>query len=557
MSEKISLKTKTFKVIVIVSLILILLGSATGLALYGYASLHNYKSESRHLINYTVSLEDQQYLEKIFKNTKKVFYSLPDDVRSKPRSEKFVDTVILLVDADYLAARDILVKCREETEQKNVSLMFTDPELNAIVYVVDGDKDEWAFLPGQWNKADISNIDSIEKSNWKLNISYGDEYGWSGTDYAPLRDSKGKKIGYVVMDLDLNDFLGKIFGFLVVLLPAAVIVVLLLAFLASRLLKKHIISHLTTMADAAREYIERDKVDQPDDDPYIFDSLGINTSDELEELWHSMSEMEMDVRDTMIRLRNITAEQERLGTELSIATQIQEGTLPKEFPAFEDRTEFDIYASMTPAKEVGGDLYDFFMVDDDHLAAVIGDVSGKGVSAALFMVIAKTLLQYQTQLGNLDPAEIFNHVNNKLIDINKANMFVTTWMGILTISTGELKYANAGHEYPAIRRAGEEYELVKDVHGIPLASFEDMIYQSGSFQLNPGDSVFVFTDGVTEANDIDEKLFGNDRLLKALNRDPDASPEVIDRNVHEALDEFVKDAPQFDDTTMLCLKYFG
>ena len=267
--------------------------------------------------------------------------------------------------------------------------------------------------------------------------------------------------------------------------------------------------------------------------------------------------MEMDVRDTMIRLRNITAEQERLGTELSIATQIQEGTLPKEFPAFEDRTEFDIYASMTPAKEVGGDLYDFFMVDDDHLAAVIGDVSGKGVSAALFMVIAKTLLQYQTQLGNLDPAEIFNHVNNKLIDINKANMFVTTWMGILTISTGELKYANAGHEYPAIRRAGEEYELVKDVHGIPLASFEDMIYQSGSFQLNPGDSVFVFTDGVTEANDIDEKLFGNDRLLKALNRDPDASPEVIDRNVHEALDEFVKDAPQFDDTTMLCLKYFG
>ena len=557
MSEKISLKTKTFKVIVIVSLILILLGSATGLALYGYASLHNYKSESRHLINYTVSLEDQQYLEKIFKNTKKVFYSIPDDVRSKPRSEKFVDTVILLVDADYLAARDILVKCREETEQKNVSLMFTDPELNAIVYVVDGDKDEWAFLPGQWNKADISNIDSIEKSNWKLNISYGDEYGWSGTDYAPLRDSKGKKIGYVVMDLDLNDFLGKIFGFLVVLLPAAVIVVLLLAFLASRLLKKHIISHLTTMADAAREYIERDKVDQPDDDPYIFDSLGINTSDELEELWHSMSEMEMDVRDTMIRLRNITAEQERLGTELSIATQIQEGTLPKEFPAFEDRTEFDIYASMTPAKEVGGDLYDFFMVDDDHLAAVIGDVSGKGVSAALFMVIAKTLLQYQTQLGNLDPAEIFNHVNNKLIDINKANMFVTTWMGILTISTGELKYANAGHEYPAIRRAGEEYELVKDVHGIPLASFEDMIYQSGSFQLNPGDSVFVFTDGVTEANDIDEKLFGNDRLLKALNRDPDASPEVIDRNVHEALDEFVKDAPQFDDTTMLCLKYFG
>lgn len=557
MNEKISLKTKTFKVILIVSLILIMLGSATGLALYGYASLHNYKNESRHLINYTLSLEDQKYLEKIFKNTREVFYSLPEDVRSDPKSDKFIESVIPLVDKDYLKARNILVKCREKTEQKNVSFMFTNSKPESIVYVVDGDKEEWAFLPGQWIKADIDSIESIEESTWKLNITHNDEYGWVGTDYAALRDSKGKQIGYVVMDLDLNDFLGRVFGFLVVLLPAAVIVVLLLAFLASRLLKKHIISHLTTMADAAREYTERDKVEQPDDAPYVFESLGINTSDELEELWRSMSEMEMDVRDTMIRLRNMTAEQERLGTELSIATKIQEGTLPKEFPAFEDRNEFDIYASMTPAKEVGGDLYDFFMVDDDHLAAVIGDVSGKGVSAALFMVIAKTLLKYQTQLGKMDPAEVFNQVNNKLIDINKANMFVTTWMGILTISTGELKYANAGHEYPAICRAGERYELFKDVHGMALASFKGMMYQSGSIQLDPGDSIFVFTDGVTEANDIDEDMFENERLLEALNRDPDADPDIIIRNVHEALDEFVKDAPQFDDTTMLCLKYFG
>ena len=557
MNEKISLKTKTFKVILIVSLILIMLGSATGLALYGYASLHNYKNESRHLINYTLSLEDQKYLEKIFKNTREVFYSLPEDVRSDPKSDKFIESVIPLVDKDYLKARNILVKCREKTEQKNVSFMFTNSKPESIVYVVDGDKEEWAFLPGQWIKADIDSIESIEESTWKLNITHNDEYGWVGTDYAALRDSKGKQIGYVVMDLDLNDFLGRVFGFLVVLLPAAVIVVLLLAFLASRLLKKHIISHLTAMADAAREYTERDKVEQPDDAPYVFESLGINTSDELEELWRSMSEMEMDVRDTMIRLRNMTAEQERLGTELSIATKIQEGTLPKEFPAFEDRNEFDIYASMTPAKEVGGDLYDFFMVDDDHLAAVIGDVSGKGVSAALFMVIAKTLLKYQTQLGKMDPAEVFNQVNNKLIDINKANMFVTTWMGILTISTGELKYANAGHEYPAICRAGERYELFPDVHGMALASFRGMMYQSGSIQLDPGDSIFVFTDGVTEANDIDEDMFEKERLLEALNRDPDADPDIIIRNVHEALDEFVKDAPQFDDTTMLCLKYFG
>ncbi len=557
MEKKVSLKIKTFRVIIIVSLIMLLLGSSTGLSLYGYAWLHNYKTESRHLIDYSLSLEDQAYLEKIFRETKKVYRGMPEDVRANPQSDAFMDACYPLVDDQFFAAREILVKCRERTEQKNVSYMFTDPDQSAIVYVVDGDEDEWAFLPGQWIKGDLDKIEKIERSGWLLQITHAEDYGWVGTDYEAIYDSKGKPIGYAVMDLDLNDFLHRTFRFLAVLLPVAAGLILILVGLSSGLLRRHIISHLTAMAEAAREYTARDKVSQADDAPLVFDSLDIHTSDELEELWLSMSEMETDVRDTMIRLRRVTAEQERIGAELSIATEIQEGMLPKDFPAFPDRTEFDIHASMEPAREVGGDLYDFFMVDEDHLALVIADVSGKGVSAALFMVIAKTLIRSQTQLEGQDPAEIFTHVNEKLMEINKARMFVTAWMGIMTISTGEVVYVNAGHEYPAIRRKGEPFAADKDVHGAPLAFRKKMRFRSGTFTLCPGDTLYLYTDGVTEASDADEKMFGRERLLEALNRDPDADPLRIDQNVHEAVSDFVKDAPQFDDTTMMCVKYFG
>ena len=557
MKKQISLKTKSFRVILIVSLILILLGSMTGLALYAYGSLHNYKSESRHLINYTLSLEDQEYLEKKFSQTREVYENMPDEVRADPKSESFVEACLPLLDKEFFAARDILVKCREETEQKNVAFVFTDPSHSALVYVIDGDEEAWAFLPGQWIKADLDTIKDIEKSTWRLTITHEDEYGWVGTDYAAIYDTKGKQIGYAIMDLDLNYFIGRISGFLAVLLPAAAILVLFLAFLSSGLLRKHIISHLTSMADAAREYTALDKVNQPDDAPFVFEGLDINTSDELEELWHSMSEMEADFRDSMIRLRSVTAEQERMGAELSIATAIQEGTLPKLSPAFPERNEFDIYASMIPAKEVGGDLYDFFMIDDDHLAMVIADVSGKGVSAALFMVIAKTLIQNQAELGGQDPADVLSHVNAKLMRINKASMFVTTWMAILTISTGELIYVDAGHEYPAIRRNGGSFELIDDVRGLPVAVSGKTKFISDTFVLHPGDTLYVYTDGVPDASNKAGEMFGRERMLEALNEEPDAAPEVLDGNVKAKLAAFVEDAPQFDDITMLTFKYNG
>lgn len=257
-----------------------------------------------------------------------------------------------------------------------------------------------------------------------------------------------------------------------------------------------------------------------------------------------------------VRNKRLAEEKARIGAELSVATQIQADMLPRIFPAFPERKEFDLYATMTPAKEVGGDFYDFFLVDDDHLALVMADVSGKGVPAALFMVIAKTLIKNRAQMGG-GPANILMDVNDQLCEGNEAELFVTVWLGILEISTGKGMAANAGHEHPVIRRLGGEWELVKYRHSPAVATMEGIRFREHEFELHPGDSLFVYTDGVPEATDGADTLFGTGRMLSALNRKADAAPDELLKNVKEDIDAFVGEAQQFDDITMLSFTFFG
>lgn len=243
-------------------------------------------------------------------------------------------------------------------------------------------------------------------------------------------------------------------------------------------------------------------------------------------------------------------------TELNMASEIQTNVLPSNFPAFPERNEFDIYASMTPAKEVGGDFYDFFLIDDDHLAIVIADVSGKGVPAALFMMSSKILINDHCLMGGT-PSQILVRVNKAVYANNKAHMFVTVWLGILEISTGKLVTSNAGHEYPIININGK-YELFKDQHGIAIGAMPNSKYKDMEIMLKSGDQVFVYTDGVAEATNFNKQLFGTERTVEALNNvQKDASQEDVLKGVQKAVDEFVKDAPQFDDLTMLGLRYIG
>ncbi|MCR5652327.1 MAG: PP2C family protein-serine/threonine phosphatase [Ruminococcus sp.] len=242
--------------------------------------------------------------------------------------------------------------------------------------------------------------------------------------------------------------------------------------------------------------------------------------------------------------------------ELDTATKIQNSMVPNIFPAFPDRKEFDIYAAMYTAKEVGGDFYDFFLIDEDHLAMVIADVSGKGVPAALFMMASKILINDRTLMGGT-PGEILEFVNTRICRNNTAEMFVTVWLGILDIRTGKVQAANAGHEYPAIRRSGGEFEVLVDKHSFVVGGMEGMKYKDYEFTLKKGDALFLYTDGITEAHNPADELFGEDRMTEALNLDTEIAPDETIANVKAAIDEFVGDAERFDDLTMLCLKYFG
>jgi len=273
-------------------------------------------------------------------------------------------------------------------------------------------------------------------------------------------------------------------------------------------------------------------------------------------LAEAFKDMALNLEEYIDNLTKITAEKERIGAELDVATRIQRAMLPCTFPPFPDRCEFDIYATMTPAKEVGGDFYDFFLVDQDHLAMVMADVSGKGIPAALFMMTAKTLLKSEAQAGR-SPKDILERVNNQLCENNEAEMFVTVWLGILQISTGRMTCANAGHEYPAIKRKGGLFELFKDKHGFVLAGMEDVRYREYEIELENGDFIFVYTDGVAEATNLARKLYGTERMITALNRRQGAGCAELLGLVHRDVDAFVGEAPQFDDITMLCLEYRG
>ena len=243
-------------------------------------------------------------------------------------------------------------------------------------------------------------------------------------------------------------------------------------------------------------------------------------------------------------------------TELGMAVKIQESMLPSDFPAFPDRPEFDLYASMDPAREVGGDFYDFFLIDDDHLALLIADVSDKGVPAALMMMSAKILIHYRARQGGT-PAQIMMDVNDELCEKNDSGMFVTVWMGILDTRNGALTCVNAGHENPAVKRSGGMFRLFSDKHGLPLGVMAGMPYRDYTLQFDPGDAIFVYTDGVPEANNAAEELYGAKRLEAVLNRLDDTSPRAVLESVRADVDQFVGNAKQFDDLTMLCMEYRG
>ena len=456
-------------------------------------------------------------------------------------------------DEYYDSIQDWLNAAQKESSLKYYYVYV--PLENELVYIWDAQGEEGACELGDHEEYMPGGKETVEKvfrhdPAEEITITENEEYGYIAAAASPVFDSTGSPVALVGADMAMEDFEQTLLGFLIAAAATVLIVSIAAILVFYFLIRRYVIAPILIVNSAAKDIVS-------DLNNNEIKSIAIHTGDELEELADSFNQMNRELRDYLTRLAAVTAEKERIGAELNVATQIQADMLPSIFPAFPDRKEFDIYATMTPAKEVGGDFYDFFLIDDDHLAMVMADVSGKGVPAALFMVIAKTLIKNHAQLGEYSPAKVLMQANEQLCEGNEAELFVTVWLAILEISTGKGKAANAGHEHPALRRKDGKFELIEYRHSPAVATMEGIRFREHDFELHPGDSLFVYTDGVAEATNRQNELYGTERMLDALNKDPNASPKDILKNVKVSVDEFVGDAPQFDDITMLGFTYFG
>ena len=336
----------------------------------------------------------------------------------------------------------------------------------------------------------------------------------------------------------------------------AMIFYLLLTVLVYILLHNRLVNPIRKLQNSVFGYQEKTK---KENDPanWTFDKPAKMHRDEIGFLADSIEGMTVDLSETMTALLHEKKEMENKEAELNLAAEIQRNAMPTKFPAFPDRSQFDIYAFMRPAKEVGGDFYEFHLMDEDHLGMAIADVSDKGMPAALFMMMSMMALHNYAESG-FSPSEIMKKTNEVLLEHNKEGMFVTVWVGILTISTGEVIFANAGHKDPVIRKADGTTVFIKEKHGFMLGVRKNREYKDFVYQMEKGDTLFVFTDGITEAVNTEDELYGEDRLLEAVSgAPPGAAPELLIKHVTAVVDTFAKGARQSDDMTMLALEYKG
>lgn len=376
--------------------------------------------------------------------------------------------------------------------------------------------------------------------------SYSRESGAHTTAAIDVRNSEGEIIAMLCVEKPMTRLENARNAYVMHVVLWSLGATLLFIVVYSLILRRSVIQPVLTVTKEAKRFA---------DDNTSSDNLAsIKQKDELGILARAVGKMEEDIVEYTKNLTAITAEKERVNTELSVAARIQANMLPRIFPAFPEQKEIDIYASMTPAKEVGGDFYDFFMVDERHLAVVMADVSGKGVPAALFMVIGKTLIKDHTQTGK-DLGEVFTEVNDLLCESNSEGLFITAFEGVLDLVSGEFRFVNAGHEIPFICKKGGDFKPYKLWAGFVLAGMEGIRYKCGSMRLEVGDKLFQYTDGVTEAANRDNELYGMERLTEILSRYSDLPPADLLPKVKKDIDGFVGEAPQFDDITMLCLEY--
>ena len=552
---KYSLGPRLFRVIFTFTFVLSIFAAGIGFSLYSGAATGEYARTTYHTARTAWNTMDRDLITG-YMNT--VF----DEYRSFTQGNAAPDDAYLsktgtIVDENYLAAQSYLKMLCRSCDVDRLYCGIFDRANNRMLFILDANLNAEDQPPGQFISFDRSVVIDIKanKTTNRFMLMVDPDIGYACSSSYIIRNDKDY-VYAVFCGVNLTRVVSDSLSFMAVFIMVLLIVSLITAFTFSWYMQYKVVRPINSLASAAGEYsIDRESGNIRDDH---FANINIRTGDEIQNLSEVLKEMEKDVSEYYMNMIEASREQERLSSEMEIAERIQEGTLPSTFPPFPNLTDFfDIYALMDSAKEVGGDFYDFFMLNEDQMVFLIADVSGKGIPGALFMMISKIMIFNSAKMIGPDPALILEAVNTGIMENNKAEMFVTVWLGILDIHSGRLIAANAGHEYPFIQKAGGRFELFKDKHGFVIGGMDMIKYHNYEIQLEKGDAVYVYTDGVPEAVNTAGEMYGEARIGEALNKDPERGMEALLKETKEDLDEFSRDTEQFDDITMLGLRYYG
>ena len=563
-----SLSAGTIQSVLLLSVLLGLAAALFSVFLYGSSLRRECKESTYHLTGTAALAIDREMVRSLSEEVLGVYGGLSEEERADDGSAEYIAKFAHVKNEDFKALCDLIYIIQNQNEMVAGYVAAIDPETDRMIFIADCDPKETNCAPGTWDLLDHDVAEDLlygdtggfldsfyDTEVLHASLSNMDQYGYRCTAGTKLCEVSDFHV-FIFYDKDMNDVVKTETTFLwqYILLMAAVGI--LSGIFIVRNLRKNVVTPINQLANAAQAYVtSRHKGESPGSH---FADLDIRTGNEIENLSLAMKDMETELADYIVNLTRVTAEKEKINTELDVAGKIQEGMIPHIYPAFPDRTEFDLYGAMSPAKEIGGDFYDYFLVDEDHLALLMADVSGEGIPAALFMMASKILLNNVARINKVSPAEMLAMVNDEICENNSAEMFVTVWLGILEISSGKLRAVNAGHEYPAFQKAGGGFEMYHDdPHGFVLGGCSGIRDREYEVQMEPGDGLFLYTDGVPEACRRGREQFGLDRMLAALNRMPDAEPEQILHTVMDQVALFTDEEAQFDDITMLCLRYRG
>ena len=561
---KVSLRTKVVAAVLLMAVMVAGVTGTMGYRTYARSMEEHYERLTMNTAKSAASMVDAGTVAELARQTLEIYRSFCPDENTPPdfaawdeaeQAAYYAAFAEIVESPAYRQTYDTLNTLKEDNGVLWMYVAVLDAQTGQGIYVVDADTSESACPTGTFADIEPENLVLMEQGvrDFQPYITNYEEFGWLVSASVCITDVDSGVIANAYVDFSMNEVMADRQAFLLRLFIALATVTLVLILALAYLFTRTVVRPINQLAKATGSFVSEK---QGNWSRSAISQLKIRTGDEIENLAVSVRQMEREINTYIDDLTRVTAERERIGAELDVARNIQASMLPCIFPPFPQRKEFSIFATMDPAKEVGGDFYDFFLVDDDHLALVMADVSGKGVPAAMFMVIAKTLLKNAAQTG-ASPKEVLEKVNDQLCENNDAEMFVTVWLGILDLVTGRMTYCSAGHNPPVVVRRGSRPELLRSKAFLVMGAKETAKYGSFEVDLEPGDRILLYTDGITEANDDYNGFYGTDRLMDVMAGNGDMTPEGQIESVSADVAEFTNGAEQFDDMTMLLLRYDG